>query len=735
MNFPRHKEEQSFAFIWAHVKTNLPCLAINTALQASPSQISSSFLRLTTYDSTSPAMGQPARTSEWLKLALSSCIFFLSMALVTRAQEGQILRLCPTEWDNFTSGSQYESNLNSLLPSLVSNAVINIDTYYNTSVGAESDRIYGYAQCMSASTASACRSCLNNSIPDLRQLCPREKQATVRYSSCIIRYSDERFFSKSDNRSTVYIRLPGDVKNRELFDRQLGNLMKNLSNESAFNSSRLAWGSTSYNEFSDLYGLAQCTRDLPSTVCSDCLLQLVSQIPSCCQNNTGSSIYYPTCNIQYQTSPFDPASRQQPPPPPATPSPPPNPGSDGDGKNKRNTVIIAVVCAVTAAMAAVATIWICLSRKKKKGMKQLGNGLISPSVDGDEDEMQSTESLLFDLATLRAATDNFSDRNKLGQGGFGPVYKGKLPNGQEIAVKRLLTSSSQGIKELRNEVVLLAKLQHRNLVRLLGCCTEEHEKLLVYEYVLNASLDKFLFDPKSRAQLNWETRYKIIVGIARGLLYLHEDSRLRIIHRDLKAGNILLDQSKNPKISDFGLAKLFGGDQTQADASQIAGTYGYMAPEYAIQGHYSTKSDVYSFGVLVLEIVTGRKNTGFTESESALNLLTYIWRHWNEGTVLEVRDQSLGEDYHRNEVLRCIHLGLLSVQEDPSERPFMSTVVLMLSSQSITLPVPSPPAFCLGISRMSRGSLSGNSGVPSAASSRTAQSSINEMSVSEFYPR
>ncbi|KAM3410722.1 hypothetical protein ACQJBY_002758 [Aegilops geniculata] len=222
--------------------------------------------------------------------------------------------------------------------------------------------------------------------------------------------------------------------------------------------------------------------------------------------------------------------------------------------------------------------------------------------------MGSSESLLYDLSTLRAATDNFSEENKLGEGGFGPVYKGILRDGQEIAVKRLSKTSQQGLVEMRNEVVLVAKLQHKNLVRLLGCCIQEEEMLLVYEFLPNRSLDKILFDPARRQELTWGHRFRIIQGIGRGLLYLHEDSRLTIIHRDLKASNILLDPDMNPKISDFGLAKLFSVDASIGNTSHIAGTYGYMAPEYALHGIFSAKSDVYSYGVLVLEIIAGRRN-------------------------------------------------------------------------------------------------------------------------------
>ncbi|CAA7405643.1 unnamed protein product [Spirodela intermedia] len=289
---------------------------------------------------------------------------------------------------------------------------------------------------------------------------------------------------------------------------------------------------------------------------------------------------------------------------------------------------------------------------------------------------------------------NFSDQNKLGEGGFGVVYKGVLEDGQVIAVKKLVTNSGQGIGELKNEVALVAKLQHRNLVRLMGYCLQAQEKLLVYEYLPNKSLEKFLFDPFRSKELTWEMRLKIIEGIGRGLLYLHEDSRLKIVHRDLKASNILLDERMNPKIADFGLARLFDNEQSYGNTNQIAGTHGYMAPEYVMQGQISTKSDVYSFGVLLLEIVTGKRCAGYYGSDPPTDLISYIWRHWEEGNPIQLLDRGIYEGCSAEEVLRRIHIGLLCVQRDPLERPSMSLVVVMLSSHSTSLPTISPfPCF------------------------------------------
>ncbi|KAK3165651.1 hypothetical protein QOZ80_1AG0036010 [Eleusine coracana subsp. coracana] len=300
---------------------------------------------------------------------------------------------------------------------------------------------------------------------------------------------------------------------------------------------------------------------------------------------------------------------------------------------------------------------------------------------------------IFDLGTIAAATDGFSVNNKLGEGGFGPVYKGTLEDGQEIAVKTLSKTSVQGLDEFKNEVMLIAKLQHRNLVRLLGCSISGEERILVYEYMVNKSLDYLLFE-KSNVVLDWEVRYRIIEGITRGLLYLHQDSRYRIIHRDLKAANVLLDKEMTPKISDFGMARIFGSDETEINTRKVVGTYGYMSPEYAMDGVYSVKSDIFSYGVLLMEIVSGRRNRGLYSYSNHLNLIGHAWSLWNEGKCLELADETMNGSFNSDEVLKCIRVGLLCVQENPDDRPLMSQVLLMLATTDVaSLPTPKQPGF------------------------------------------
>ncbi|KAF3954775.1 hypothetical protein CMV_019928 [Castanea mollissima] len=277
---------------------------------------------------------------------------------------------------------------------------------------------------------------------------------------------------------------------------------------------------------------------------------------------------------------------------------------------------------------------------------------------------------LFNFTTVATATNKFSPANVIGAGGFGPVYKGRLCNGQDIAVKRLSKNSRQGLEEFKNEVVLIAKLQHKNLVKLLGYCVEGDEKILIYEYMPNKSLDCFIFE-QNDTLLAWPKRFDIIIGIVRGLLYLHQDSRLQVIHRDLKASNILLDINLNPKISDFGLARTFVGDESEVKTDRVVGTYGYMSPEYAVDGRFSVKSDVFSMGVLMLEIVSAMKIRKFFHPNHHHNLLGHAWLLWKEGKALELSGVSLNS---QRGILSVISTLEADVTNRPEKRPKMISV-------------------------------------------------------------
>ncbi|CAL5074718.1 unnamed protein product [Urochloa decumbens] len=330
----------------------------------------------------------------------------------------------------------------------------------------------------------------------------------------------------------------------------------------------------------------------------------------------------------------------------------------------------------------------------------------------------------FTLRQIKAATRNFDAANKIGEGGFGSVYKGLLSDGTIIAVKQLSSRSKQGNREFVNEIGMISALHHPNLVKLYGCCTEGNQLSLVYEYMENNCLARALFVEQYRLRLDWPTRHKICLGIARGLAYLHEESAIRIVHRDIKASNILLDKDLNAKISDFGLAKLNEDDHTHI-STKVAGTIGYMAPEYAMRGYLTDKADVYSFGVVALEVVSGKSNTNYRPKEDFVYLLDWACVLHERGTLLELVDPDLGSNYSTEEALLILNVALICTTAAPTLRPKMSKVVSLLEGHTPLQPL-------LSDLSLAANSLSSN-GVrrnfwqnPSESQSLTAQASCND---------
>ncbi|XP_042517870.1 cysteine-rich receptor-like protein kinase 42 isoform X2 [Macadamia integrifolia] len=315
-------------------------------------------------------------------------------------------------------------------------------------------------------------------------------------------------------------------------------------------------------------------------------------------------------------------------------------------------------------------------------------------ADGSSEIIRSiSEShLSFKYDDLRKATNEFDLGNKIGQGGYGTVFKGILPDGREIAVKRLFFNTRQWVDQFFNEVNLISGVQHKNLVKLLGCSIEGPESLLVYEYLSNTSLDRFLYDAFKNKVLDWDKRFDIILGTAEGLAYLHEASEIRIIHRDIKASNILLDERLRPKIADFGLARYFAEGQSHLSTG-IAGTLGYMAPEYVVHGQLTEKADVYSYGVLILEVLTGRKNTTSMSSTVGHYLMSQVWDHYTSETLMETIDPALQGQCSEEQVVKVFTIGLLCAQASPSLRPTMRKVVEMLTNMTRDLPVPTQPPY------------------------------------------
>nr|GMD91808.1 cysteine-rich receptor-like protein kinase 25 [Ipomoea batatas] len=623
--------------------------------------------------------------------------FCLIMSFITKGDSASALRYYCNNSTSYTPNSTYKANLDTLLSNLFSNGTRNNNGFYQTTVGggASNDTVYGLFLCRGDASPEVCGGCVGDARERILELCSDGKTAMIWYDNCILRYSEESMLGILDQSTWFTMRNRDNDTQPNGYMQLVGNVLDQITTQASSGSGKkFAVSEANFSAFERVYALGQCTPDLSNSDCQICFRNAIAMLPRCCYGAVGARAVYPSWN-----------------------------------KGKVVIIIAASVASVTGILLFVLCFCFLKKRRAKKDLSH-----VKETTTDNMSEISIEESVQYEFSTIEAITNSFSPNNKIGEGGYGAVYKGRLPTGQEVAVKRLSKSSSQGVEEFKNEVSLVAKLQHRNLVRVLGFCLEGEEKILIYEFVPNKSLDYFLFDPEKKQLLNWSTRYKIIGGIARGLLYLHEDSRLRIIHRDLKASNVLLDEDMNSKISDFGLARIFMVDQTTANTNRVIGTHGYMPPEYALYGLFSVKSDVFSFGVLLLEIITGKKNSSLSMQSSAefgaQDLLGYAWKHWRDDRALEVVDQSLGGLYSRNEVIQCIRVGLLCVQEEVEDRPTMANVVLMLNSHSATWRSPNQPAFFNGGREMNLGGQEGD-----LSASKSLPLSVNEASISELDPR
>ncbi|XP_059304085.1 cysteine-rich receptor-like protein kinase 15 [Lycium ferocissimum] len=654
----------------------------------------------------------------------------------------QLNYFCPNTTGNYTGESKYESNLNRLLYRSLYNDGSN-SIYAKASKGEDPDKVHGVFLCRGDVAPKDCQNCIDVATDQILRVCQPKKRAIIWYDECLVRYSNVPFTSTLDLAGGLVMINVENISQPEQFKGILIAMFNNLTTEATSVNNNLKYAANSEGislsqELYRLYGMVQCLPDLSAVDCLNCLSTAFGNTPSD-PIRKGCRVLFASCNYRYELYPFlSPGGRGLEAPPPSTSGSQIN---KDEGGNSSKTKLISIIIGVIALLAVVLSGTSFYLVKRRRQIEKEADessqeiqflntvvGTLGEDFPNDdfhsENHSRSKEFPVVKLDLVRAATENFSEENKLGEGGFGPVYKGTLANGVAIAIKRLSRTSGQGLKEFKNEVVLIAKLQHRNLVRLLGCCLEGNEALLIYEFMPNKSLDFLFLDSRENEILDWRKRLHIIKGIARGIMYLHEDSRLRIIHRDLKASNVLLDKDMNPKISDFGMAKMFSGNQREANTNRVVGTYGYMAPEYAMEGLFSTKSDVFSFGVLVLEIVSGRKNTGYL-SEDGQSLLNFAWKLWREGHGLELMDPCLSQSCVAAEITKCIHIGLLCVQQDPADRPTMSSIIFMLENDPQTLPQPSQPAFSIGRTVMR----------PAEPESNDQLCSVNEVTLSILSPR
>ncbi|XP_057528515.1 cysteine-rich receptor-like protein kinase 3 [Amaranthus tricolor] len=554
--------------------------------------------------------------------------------------------------------------LDSLIPHIASRG------YGSTITGKGNLSVYAFAECMKDVMRSDCSICFAQIKTRIHKCLPYERLTRggrVFFDGCYLRYDDHDFkeetFSKEDKAVCGSKRFSG---NQTIFKENVIDLVKNISSQGVKNGG-FYFGSLRRNNVT-VNGLVQCWEFVNYSACKICLTNAISKINLCPPAIEGRALNS-GCYLRYSTYKFYNNSG--------------HPPTISHGASSLAIVLAVTLSALASAflLAAFFTVGrdrLIIKKREEKKLKKLGNLNISK--------------LNYSYETLEEATNYFHDSNKLGQGGSGSVYKGTLPDGTIVAVKRLFFNTRQWADHFFNEVDLISSIQHKNLVKLLGCSVTGPESLLVYELLPNHSLDCHLFGKKGLRPLSWDNRYRIILGIAEGLAYLHEEAKPRIIHRDIKLSNIMLDHDMKPKIADFGLVRLFPEDITHLSTA-IAGTLGYMAPEYFVHGILTEKADVYSFGVVVIEVITGRKNNTISFSQDYMCMPHMIWRLNAKGRLDQAIDTALEGNFPSTEAPRVLQIGLLCVQANAKARPSMSLVVNMLNDKDYKIPEPTQPPF------------------------------------------
>ncbi|KAK3032107.1 hypothetical protein RJ639_036321 [Escallonia herrerae] len=528
--------------------------------------------------------------------------------------------------------------------------------------------IYGLAQCYQDLSPTDCLLCYAASRTRVPRCLPFIS-ARLYFDGCFLRYDHYNFFNETIdpnqdtvNCSSTSLGMDVNDRGRSELEKNVGVLIGNMTERAVSNDGFAVM------EVKGVFGLAQCWKTLSADGCRECLQKAGKGVKGCLPSREGKGLNA-GCYMRYSTRKFfnDEARNKE----------------DRSGVSTKGAIIAIVLVGVAFLMFSLFAVYAAYIQFSKLPADRYNPGQISNSFN-------KYNSLNFKYETLEKATNYFDLSRKIGQGGAGSVYKGDLPNGSTVAVKRLFFNTRQWVDEFFNEVNLISGIQHNNLVKLLGCSIEGPESLLVYEYIPNKSLDQFLFDKNKVQILNWKQRFDIIVGTADGLAYLHGGSETRIIHRDIKSSNVLLDDKLAPKIADFGLVRCFGDDKTHLSTG-IAGTLGYMAPEYLVRGQLTEKADVYSFGVLVLEIVCGRKNNVFIEDSGSL--LQTVWKLYKMDKLAELVDPCLNGDFPEQEASFVLEIGLLCTQASASLRPSMTRVVQMLKNRDCEIPMPNQPPF------------------------------------------
>ncbi|GJN35460.1 hypothetical protein PR202_gb24240 [Eleusine coracana subsp. coracana] len=596
--------------------------------------------------------------------------------------------------NNYTPSSQYKKNLDELLAALPVEAGAN-GWFYKGIAGAGADQVFGLIMCFADSSGSRCQDCLRRASAGITSsVCPGSRNVSALYDACVLRYADASFFSVANTDVVWNVSVTGgsSLIYSSVDMLAWSGLMNRLAQRAADSPLLLADGSAPFTSSAeDMYGLAQCTRDLTPGQCESCLnryadlLPLPDRFPT---KTSGSAIKGYSCYVRYNIGAFDITL-------PPRKSPPP--------------LGLLVIGLLVGSISILVSLGFSTCLRLRRQRKQAANKLLQESrqqeleegnLFNDEPEMEhefekGTGPKRFRYGELAIATDNFSDKRKLGEGGFGSVYRGFLTEmSLEVAIKRVSKSSKQGKKEYASEVRIISRLRHRNLVQLIGWCHGSGELLLVYELMPNGSLDKHLHNSTMvrsgdhALPMPWPRRHEIILGIASAILYLHQEWEQCVVHRDIKPSNVMLDATFTAKLGDFGLARLID-EGRQSHTTGVAGTFGYMDPECMASGRASVESDVYSFGVLLLEIACGRRPAVRVGEDDFIHLVQWVWDAYSGGSVLDAADMRLDGDLDGREVACTMLVGLWCAHPDHGLRPTIRQSVNVLRFEA---PPPSLPA-------------------------------------------